>query len=182
MHENTVLPKRSGMMLYCLRHDEGFLIEGTKEPQYTDICKLCLPQECHTENNKCTFTKVGHYNIHEHNIVSLKPFHNHDYGGGWRDSYYLENMYTSQLKKVDLPEVKGIVLNCFAHERSIFLLSQTLPSSLEKIDCPCKKPRESCEWEDTSPFILSNNSVLWKNEKKEYKDVEMYTSELERIT
>lgn len=182
MREHTTQPKSSGLMMYCFRHDEGFLIEGTTQPKYYDACNLCLPHECHTENNRCTIKKVGHYNIHEHNIVSLKPFHNYDQGGGWKNSYYLENMYTSDLKKIHLPDVKGIVLNCFTHERSIFLLSKTLPSSLIKIDCPCKKSRESCEWEDTATFTLSNNIVRWKKNEKEYKDVEMYTDKLERIT
>jgi hypothetical protein len=172
----------SGTIFYCFAHDQGCLILGDSVPNH-------LPQVCYgSENscaNDCEWEDIGSFSIHLNGIFSLScP--NYEKSRGWKNSFYLQNLYTSDMQPVTFPKKNGIILQCFEHRQTCYLLANRIPIN-KQLDYLCKGADQrcsACEWEDVGHFSIEKNKIKINNGDKWSvvpKDLNIYDENLEKI-
>lgn len=147
--------QRTGIMLYCFQKDEGCLIIGNK-----------IPPKINEKTHMNQWEDVGTFKIDRYGIVTLFPEDPEwlkDLSGGWRESYFLVNIYDENVDLVTLPKHNGMVLKCFETDEICFLLSEKIP--MKGLDTISKRRRPSSEWEDIGTFHLENNMLVYHGEE-----------------
>lgn len=88
----------SGLMMYCFKHDNGFLIQGNTIPKK-------INQWCEGRiSNACEWEDVGCFKTTTDEKVELYGPEASWYKKriGWKESYFLENIYDKNMNKLEL--------------------------------------------------------------------------------
>lgn len=170
----------TGLMMYCYKHDQGCLILGNRVPK--NIWKCC----CNTQNlHSCDWEDVGTFKVHNESIINLCPsFDNwdRDNSGNWKSSYFLQNIYNSNMEQIELSKKSGMVLQCFQHNQICLFLSDKLPNSgLDHLCTHGKSKSACCEWEDIGTFHIQENEVVLHDKINTVENIEIYDANLKKI-
>lgn len=177
--------EKTGIMLYCYKHDQGVMVMSDKVPHNINVG--CFP----VTNGKhpsqcCDWEDVGTFKIKNNGTVSLvgpeKQWYD-DNNACWCEDDFLDNLYDKNMNTLQIEKQRGIVVHCYTHDSDTFILGNTIP---KKLSCFCCKnvnidPCFTCDWEDTDTFILKKNVVHRNGFQRHINELDVYDESLNRI-
>ena len=151
--------ERTGIMLYCYKKDEGILIMGKKIP--SNIYEKL--------GDYYEWEDIGTFKIDKNEIVTLYPEDSNwmkDLAGGWKNRYFLDNIYDQNMNHIVLSRTNGIVLKCFETDETCLLVSNKIPmKGLSNFQTKARRP--SLDWEDIGTFHIESNKIIYHDNVEE---------------
>ena len=91
-----------GLMMYCFKHDYGFLLLGYQVPQ-------CIWKGCFSDKPKtasCYWEDVGTFKIQNGKDIVLHPSDENwsrDLVSGYSYKHFVKNIYNESMEEIELP-------------------------------------------------------------------------------